>query len=352
VGASFFLVATLVGLLVGWCFTTSAIVRNANADLWVMAQQTPAFDMGTAIPRHRIYQVRNVPGVEWAEGMVVAWNYWKRPDGRQVNVELVGLDDSCVGGPWQMARGDLSVVHEPDGVIVDELYFHLLGVHQIGDEAEMLARRAVVRGICRDVRTFTASPFIFTSLKAAILYDRRYRDDEVTYVLVRCRPGWSPLVVQTAIVSEVPHVEALTRREFAVRTMRYWMLETGAGITIVITAALGLFVGAVLTSQTLFAVTHHHLAEYATLLALGFRRGFLAGIVVCQAAFIGLCGTLGGSMAYFAAAHLSAGTPFPLEMTPLVFAALVSLSLASCCLASFLSVRSVFHMDPVMVFAR
>jgi putative ABC transport system permease protein len=40
IGASFFLSAAQVGLLVGWCNTTSAIVRHAKVDIWVMARQT------------------------------------------------------------------------------------------------------------------------------------------------------------------------------------------------------------------------------------------------------------------------------------------------------------------------
>jgi hypothetical protein len=37
-----------------------------------MAEKTPAFDYGTAIPRNRIYQARSVPGAAWAEGMFLA----------------------------------------------------------------------------------------------------------------------------------------------------------------------------------------------------------------------------------------------------------------------------------------
>jgi putative ABC transport system permease protein len=106
--------------MVGWCNTCSAIVRHAGVDVWVLAPQTCAFDYGTAIPKHRLYQVRNVPGVAWAEALTMSWNIWQRPDGRRVNVELVGLDDGCVGGPWAMRQGDVDVVHRPDTVIVDE----------------------------------------------------------------------------------------------------------------------------------------------------------------------------------------------------------------------------------------
>src|SRR5581483_12150324 len=104
---------------------------------------------------------RGVPGVAWADGIIMAWNTWQRPDGRRVNVELVGLDRSCAGGPWDVPVGEVGAIHRPDSVLVDELYLGHLGVRGVGDEAEMLGRRAVVRGVTRGVRTFTASPFVF-----------------------------------------------------------------------------------------------------------------------------------------------------------------------------------------------
>ena len=57
IGIAFFLTSAQVGLLVGWCDTNSAIIRHADADIWVVAHQTPAFDYGTAIPRNRVYRV-------------------------------------------------------------------------------------------------------------------------------------------------------------------------------------------------------------------------------------------------------------------------------------------------------
>ncbi len=350
IAALFFLSAATVGLLVGWCLTTSAIVRNSEADLWVMAQHTPAFDYSTPIPRQRIYQVRSVDGVQWAEGLFIAWNIWQRPDGRRVNVELVGLDDSCVGGPWRMREGLVENVHLPDRVIVDELFLEDLGVRRIGDEVEMLGRRAIVGGISKDVRTFTTAPFIFTSIDSALRYDPRYAEDEITYVLVRCSPGRSDQQVRQSILREVAHTECLTTREFAVRTMQYWMFETGAGITVVITAVLGFVVAGVVISQTVYATTQDHLSEYATLLALGFSRLRLSAAALIQSLVLGICGTALGSLLFIYAAGFSEGTPIPLETTPLVYSCVVAGSLGCCPLASFLSIKSIFQVDPIEVF--
>ncbi|MCI0457591.1 MAG: FtsX-like permease family protein [Gemmataceae bacterium] len=350
IGVAFFLTAAQTGLLIGWCNTTSALIRHANVDVWVMAPRNPAFDYGTAIPRQRLYQARSVAGVAWAEGMILTFGYWQRPDGRRVNVELVGLDDSSVGGPWDMRVGRRDSVHAPHTVLVDELYRDLLDVGAVGAETELFGRRAVVGGLSRGVRSFTTSPFVFTSLKSVVRYDPRYRDDELTYVLVRCAPGHSPETVRDALAREVPHVEALTTREFAVRTMRYWMLGTGAGITVVLTAVLGLIVAAVLISQTLFAITQDHLANYATLLALGFSRGQLVAGVLGQSLVLGVVGLLLGGALFGCVARVSAATAIPVEMTGPALAGLLAICLGCCLLASFVSVRSIFRVDPVLVF--
>ncbi len=97
VAISFFLSASQIGLLIGWIDTTSAIIRNAKVDLWIMAQQTQAFDYGTAIARNNIYTALSTPGVEWAEGMLMAWNIWQRGDGRRTNGHLLRFKKAQLG---------------------------------------------------------------------------------------------------------------------------------------------------------------------------------------------------------------------------------------------------------------
>jgi putative ABC transport system permease protein len=350
IGILFLLSAAQVGLLVGWFNTITAIVREAGVDVWVMAEQTPAFDYGTALPRNRIYQVRNVPGVAWAEGMYVDWSVWQRPDGRRVSVALVGLDRGSVGGPWSMQEGKVEDVHVPHSVIIDDLFLEALGIRAVGNEAELYGEKAVVRGISREIRTFTASPFVFTSMRTAVKYDKAYHADETTYVLVRCALGTSAGQLAQTIQAAVPAVEALTTWDFMWRSIAYWMLETDMGLTVILTAVLGILVSVVVTSQTLFTITQDHLSNYATLLALGFRRGQMLGGVVLQGLTLSGYGISLGSMAFLGLSRISARTPVPLETTPVVFTALVVLSVACCLLGAFLSIKTILRIDPIAVF--
>jgi putative ABC transport system permease protein len=300
--------------------------------------------------RQRLYQVRSVEGVAWAEAMLMAWNIWQRPDGRRVNVEMVGLDDSNVGAPWRMTAGKVEDVHLPDSVIVDEMFVDALGVRGLGDEVELIGDRAIVRGLSRQVRTFTASPFVFTSIRSAIRYDKRYQHDEITYVMAHPGPGHSAERLADAIRREVPSIEALTSDQFARRSVIYWMLETGIGITIILTAVLGMLVSSVVGSQTLFGVTNDHLQNYATLLAVGFSRGQLLGCVLVQSVLLTGLGALLGSGAFYLACRATERTPIPLEMTPGVFAGVLAASALGSLLGSLLSLKAVWSIDPVRVF--
>jgi putative ABC transport system permease protein len=350
VGIAFFLATAQFGLLVGWINTNTALIRHSGADLWVMAVQAPAFDYGTAIPRQRLYQARSIEGVEWTQPVFMAWNIWQRGDGRRVNIELVGVDRMYAAGPWMMSSGSLESIRRPNTVVVDELYLKTLGIGRLGESFEMIGERATIGGICRGIRTFTASPFVFTSVEQAIRYDKRYRDDEITYAVAGCRRGVAVGVVQSRMQRAMANVEVLTTHQFCVRSAKYWMLETGVGITVVITAFLGLAVATVITSQTLFAITHDHLPNYAALLALGFSRNTLLSIVLVQSVVLGACGIALGTLLFGCAAWASVRTPIPLETTPLVFALLVIGSFATSLLASLMSARAVFRVDPITVF--
>jgi putative ABC transport system permease protein len=350
VGVAFFLAAAQSGLLIGWINTTTAIIRHTDADLWVMAEKVPAFDYGTAIPRQRIYQARSVPGVASADGLFMAWNYWQRPDGKRMNAEVIGLGKGNMGGPWRMKEGDVGSVHLPETVLVDDLYMKALGVDRVGDSVGINGERAIVGGITQGIHTFTAAPFVFTSVEQAIRYDKRYQDDEITYVVIRCEPGADSRVVQARLIGMLRNVEVLTTHEFAVRSAKYWMLETGLGFTVVITGILGLAVGAVIISQTLYAITQEHLPDYTTLLALGFSKRTLMALVLYQSLAFGGVGVALGSALFLPAAMFSARTPIPLEITGPAYGGLVALSLFSCASSSLLSIRNVFRTDPALVF--
>jgi putative ABC transport system permease protein len=133
-----------------------------------------------------------------------------------------------------------------------------------------------------------AAPHVFCSLETAQQL-LRLAPDQATYLLVRCRREADvPAVVGE--LSKHREMTVLTSPDLSLRTRCHWLFRTGGGVALGLAGALGLLVGAVITSQTLYAATVSALREYAVLRALGIPRWRLAGCVLAQAWWIGLAG--------------------------------------------------------------
>src|SRR5207237_167164 len=162
-----------------------------------------------------------------------------------------------------------------------------LGIKSIGDGAEITGQRVRVVGMVKGLRSL-AGPYIFASLSTArpLL---RLVPEQTTYVLAKCRNAAdAPAIVER--LRGFHNMSAFTSAEFSLRTRLHWLTKTKAGIALGCAAALGLLVGAVVTSQTLYAATAASLREYAVLRALGIPRWRMAGSVLAQAFWVGLIG--------------------------------------------------------------
>ena len=128
------------------------------------------------------------------------------------------------------------------------------------------------------------------------------------------------------------------------------MFGTGAGVTVLIAAALGLLVGIVVVAQTIYASTMDHIREYGTLKAMGASNGYLYRVIIKQAAISGLIGyVIGMSMSLFVSRASMQGTT-AIILPPLIIAALLVLTLLMCIGASLVSINKVTRLDPAMVF--
>lgn len=338
------------GLLVGFVRTTSSLVEHADADLWMVPKGTLDVDLGGPLDERRRYQALAVAGVDEAEPYLVYFARWKRPDGTTESVQLVGTEpDARLAGPWSFEEGSLADLRRPDGVVVDRLYGKKLGVDAIGDTVEINGRRARVVGFTHGIRTFTQSPYVFTSSANA----RRFAglpDTTAGYVLLGLSPGADPARVEAELEARIPEVEVYTEAAFAKSSSDYWLYTTGAGFSLIISALLGLVVGVVIVAQTLYASTIDRLPEYATLKAMGAPSSYLYRIIVTQA-------TIGAAIGYaigiaivallvVASAESSAAPLLPGWLA----GGLGLLTLVMCVCAAIISIRKVTAIDPVGVF--
>ncbi|HTU18292.1 MAG TPA: ABC transporter permease [Gemmataceae bacterium] len=292
VAFSALLAALQCGLLLGTFATVSIPVDYSDADLWIGCPDVVSVDLGRPVPlswRSRLC----LPEIVQSEEYVQAFAYWRKPSGAAQLVLVIGsrLHDRALGRVQALDGILAQRLQEPGAVVVDDADLGRLEIPGTGARTEVNGQAVKVVGLVRGLKGLPG-PYLFCSLETAraIL---GMRPDQATFLVARCRPATDAAAAAEKLRRRYPlDMDVLTREQFSLRSRCHWLVQTGGGIALSCAALLGLMVGAVVTSQTLYAATLASLREYAVLRALGTPRWRIAATIQLQAFCVGIAGIM------------------------------------------------------------
>jgi putative ABC transport system permease protein len=339
------LVALQCGLLLGMFSFVSLPVDHTRAHIWVGGPNTPTVDRGYPIPADYVMRVAAEPEVERCEVYIQGFAYWVRGDGGAELSMVIGarLEYGALGCVAELTPELRDRLREPGAVVVDESDLGRLGVRGVGDGAEIGGRRVRVAGMVRGTRGL-AGAYVFCSVHTArqVL---GLRSDQATYLLARCRDAADAPAVAARLRS-YPTLSATTSGELSLRSRLHWLTKTKAGMALGAAAALGLLVGAVVTSQTLAAATAASLREYTVLWALGIPRRRMVGAVLAQAFCVGTGGVTLALPAVYALAWAADEMGVGVLLPGWLLAGTLIITLGTALLSGVLALRTLWRMEP------
>ncbi|MCZ6682044.1 MAG: ABC transporter permease [Planctomycetota bacterium] len=347
------LIVVQAAIFLGAIRSSSLLVRQADADLWLVPVSTTNADFSARIPERRRYQALGVAGVERAGRMVVGFANWRFRSGRQESVIVVGIESDHPWLPLPMDR--LSRLDRLDGVVMDQREKFRFGTAgdplAIGTRAELGGHAVAVAGFTEGMNSFPITPYVFMAHKRAADCVRM-QPGETVFVMIKCAPGADIGAVQRELRRRIPEVEVLTRDEFARRSWHYWVLGTGMGMALGLSAALALIVGMVVVGQTIFTGVLTKIREYGTLKALGFSNRFIGGSVVIQSAIVGTAGYAIGLVASALVVRYwgEGGTAVSMYAPAWMYLALIPLTAVMCTVSSLGAVWRALVLSPAEVF--
>lgn len=346
------LVAVQAGLVLGLLSMMSIPVDKAAADIWVGYPGIRSVDLGRAIPERWVVRVAAQPEVERAESAILAFSLWTRP-GQTSNTTIsevctvVGtrLDSQSLAAVEAIRSNSemLAQLSELGTVVVDESELGRLGIRGIGDTAEVFGMHVRVVGLVSGYKSL-GGPYLFCSLETArgLL---RYQPDEVTYLVAKTNtPEAAAKVVSR--MSENSRLAAFTADEFSTQSRMHWLITTKAGITVGFTALLGLLVGAVVTSQTLYAATAASQREFATLRAMGIPKWRLKISVLVQSWWVGLFGIIIAAPIAFLLAEGANLMGTSVRLHPIILALAAGVTMSMALGSGLAALRSFQSVDP------
>ncbi len=146
-------------------------------------------------------------------------------------------------------------------------------------------------------------------------------------------------------------VQVLSRNEVMQWERFRWLQQTPIGLIFQLGVGLSLLVGAAIVYMVLATDVVDRLPEYATLLAIGYSRAYLAGIVMTQAIVLACLGFLAAWLAsellYRLTSWLS-GIPIAMNASRVMLVA--GLGLLMCCASGLLAMNKLWKAEPASLF--
>ena len=334
--------------------TGSQIHDVTDARIWVMDRATEYFEQTKALKDTDLDRVRGVDGVKWAVKLYKGSPVARTLGGKFAVTFCLGVDDATLTGvPHKMLLGSWERLREPDSVVIDKAGYILLFPGEpleLGRTLELNDHKVSIVGISDASAPFVSWPVLHARYSLAVNFSGHERT-ELSYVLAQPKDGVDAGKLCEQIEAQTG-LRARTSQQFQWDCIRYYLKNTGIPVNFGITIAIALIVGAVVAGQTFYLFTVENLKQFGALKAIGVTNWRLVGMVLLQAASVGLIGfSLGTGMAAeffnFFGHQLPTRGIILMWQNVAITAGCMSFVVV---LASILSLRRVLILEPAIVF--
>jgi putative ABC transport system permease protein len=304
-------------------------------------------------PRRRLYQALSLPEVISAAPFYQSEASWLNTESRlrrDVFVMAFNPDDEVF--KQDDIERQREVIKRADTVLVDAATLAVYGPQASGRLVEIGERAVTIGGRYSIGTGFLGLGVVLTS---DLNFVRMFPDRSLATVnlgLIRLNPGANAGEVAARLREILPaDTKIFTHSELEAEEVKYWRTRTATGLIFGFGVAISIVVGIVILYQTMATQVIRHLAQYATLKAIGYTDGYLSGIVVSMAvtlAAIAFVPSLAAALVVYD--KVRAVTRLPIEMTGTRLAAVLVLSLAMSALSALIAARILRRANPADLF--
>ena len=333
--------------------------ENLNGDLYIVSSRAKFMDDGQTFDRRHLYQAAAVDGITSASPFYYSHAGWVNPWNKKVtNVAVLAFDPAHPVLNLPDVNQQLNQIKLPDKVLVDRRARPDLGaIAQAFDRGqtvttEISGRRISVGGMFDFGSTLFVEGYLITSDWNYLRLYGKNSIENVKVGILNLEPSADLITIKARVRQSLPNVIAvMTHDEFIAAEKEFWDKNHPAGTIFNFGVVMGFVVGVVIVYQVLFADVNDHLAEYATLKAMGYPDKSLLVVVFQEAIILAVLGFIPGfgfSVGMYGL--LEALTQMPLAMGTNVALRVFFLTLVMCSASGAIAIRKLQSADPAEVF--
>ncbi len=332
---------------------------NLNTDIVLINPQSTTLFAIKNFSRRRLYQAAGIDGVESVTPLYLDFGIWRNPDTRSTRqLMIIGFDPSQKVFTLPGVEDHLEDIKLPDVVLFDENsrpeYGPIAEKFKAGQTVttEVSGRRITVGGLFQLGASFSADGNLITSDVNLIRMIPNRTLGLIDIGLINVKPGVDVSAVMSELQKILPDdVLILSKQGFVRFERNYWETSTTIGFIFTLGTMMGFIVGMVIVYQILYTDVSDHLAEYATLKAMGYKSRFLYSVVLQEAFILAVLGFIPGFALCLGLYKLVRdGTALPMFMTPDRVTTVFILTLIMCIVSGVIAMRRVQAADPADIF--
>jgi putative ABC transport system permease protein len=330
-----------------------------QGDLFLINPQFETLFSVKSFPRARLYQASGFEEVESFSYLYIGMGQWRNPDTQMERTILVfGID------PTKPAFNIPEVNDRLDDLkMLNRVLYDRAGRTEFGDVASLLQRSEPVpfqlnerdieiAGLFSLGASFAADGNVIVSDSTFLNLFPSHQSDEVEIGALKLKPGTDIKQIQENLRASLPDdVLILTLDEFADREKTYWANGTAIGFIFGLGTVVGFIVGTVIVYQILYSDVSDHLAEYATLKAMGYNNSYLIGVLMQESLVLAFLGFIPGFFSACGLYYLAAGaTLLPIGMNVECATTVLTLTIVMCSASGAIALRKLEAADPADIF--
>jgi putative ABC transport system permease protein len=332
---------------------------HLKTDIVLISPQSTALIAMKEFSQRRLYQALGTPGVESITPMYLGFGIWRNPENRTTRQLMI------IAYPPEADVFDLPNINavQPKVKDMDIVLFDDASRTEFGPvkqwlqsgktvTTEVSGRRVTVGGLFTLGASFGADGNLITSDLNLLRILTSREQGLIDVGLIKLKPGVDANRALEQIRAELPDdVKVFTKEQFADFERSYWQNSTAIGFIFSIGAGMGFIVGIVIVYQILYTDVSDHLAEYATLKAMGYRSYFLISVVLQESLILSVLGFLPGYFLSIGLYQLTKNaTALPIGMTLERSISVFMLTVVMCVLSGAIAMRKVQAADPADIF--
>lgn len=329
--------------------------RGMDADIIIRSAQYRDLNLADTLPRRRLFQIKDIPGVQSAESLYVSSVVWKNPQTRRrTQLTLVGQSLDRPAFTFDEINLNLDQLKQPDTFLFDRLsrgeYKDVVAQVATGQavKTEIDRRTIEVVGLFSLGASFATDGTIVTSQENFLRFFPDRTPGQITLGLIKVEPGVDSNQVLNQIQATLPPDSiASTKQEYVDFEQAYWQQTTPIGIVFTFGTVMAFVVGTVIVFQILSTDVNDHMSEYATFKAMGYRDRYLLAIVLEEAIILATLGFIPGlALALGQYALIRNVAALPIAMTFARFWLVFFLTIAMCTVSGLIATRRLQSADP------